>query len=573
MTFVSRSKFAARAQHRVALTLGAAAAAVALAACGGGGGSSGDSGTASSVTLSGTAATGLALAGAQVDIKCASGSAATTTNASGGYSASLAGASLPCMIRVTGTSGGVEITLHSVAESGNANGNDTSAVANVTPLTELVVAQLTGNLPSAAFDGFGASSSVSTADLRAAVSTVLAALRDAAGIDLGTVDPFKSTLVAATADNRNGGNGYDQALDQLAGTVPAEALPFVVNQVAAAAAAGSGSTVTLNEVMTGAAAGSLANCPVAVSGKYRTIEYTGTSRVHTLDFHAMTMATDGGAPQAVVASATQACEFSVGGTTYVVGSKGAGAFRSAGMAGYFFPAQSHAFASVQGTWNFIESGLNEDNQGEHWFGRYEIAADGGTTVCDYTVMNGVDNFGTCAIDTAESMRLSAAGDGGFNLQYGAVPGRIFGYRSPDGTISLFGTNNASGTNGAGTLRTSLVGVRPAALQLPAVGAVTKYWDFTILYNGSTQVLTADPVAADATTVTAVDTSAGTMTRTRASDSRVDTFRVNYPVEGLRYRAQNGAISSVYQMQMPVLGISVSIDNMPSHFAGISVLRP
>ena len=572
MTFVSGSKFAARAKQRVALGVAAAAAAVVLVACGGGG-DSGNSAAVQSLTLSGTAATGLALANAQVDIKCASGAGTATTSATGAYTASLADARLPCMIRVTGTSGGVAITLHSVADRGDTGSTGTSAVANVTPLTELIVAQLTGSLPSSAFDGFGTTSAVSPEQLQAAVASVLTALRDAGAIDLGSIDPFKSTLVAATADNRGAGNNYDQALDILAGTLSAESLPYVVNQVAAAAAAGSGSSVTLGDVMAGAAAGSLANCPVAVSGKYRTIDYTGATHVHTFDFHDMTVVTDGGSTQSVVASATQACEFSVGGTTFAVGGKGAGAFRSDTMMGYFFPAQPHVVASAQGSWNFIESGLNESDQGEHWFGRYEVAADGTVTVCDYTVMTGVANFNTCVVDTGESTRLVAAGDGSFDLQYGAVAGKIYGYRSPDGTISLFGTNNAAGTNAAGTLRTSFVGVRPAALQLPSVGAVTKYWDFTVLYNGSTQLFTIDPLARDATTVTAVDTSASTLTRTRASDNRVDTFQVNYPVEGLRYRPQVGSVSSVYQMQMPVLGISVSIDNMPSHFAVISVQRP
>ena len=85
--------------------------------------------------LSGTAATGLALASAQVDIKCATGTGSATTNASGAYTASISGAVLPCIIRVTGAAGGAAIVLHSVAEAGTTADSVTTATANVTPLT------------------------------------------------------------------------------------------------------------------------------------------------------------------------------------------------------------------------------------------------------------------------------------------------------------------------------------------------------------------------------------------------------------------------------------------------------
>ena len=67
-----------------------------FAACGGSGSS-----VASNLSLSGTAASGAALAGATVDVKCASGSTSTTTNADGSYTLTVSGGALPCMVRAT----------------------------------------------------------------------------------------------------------------------------------------------------------------------------------------------------------------------------------------------------------------------------------------------------------------------------------------------------------------------------------------------------------------------------------------------------------------------------------------
>ena len=103
-----------------------------VAACGGGGSSSGTGSSASSsnnggtppassqpsVTLSGTAPTGAALANASVAVKCANATGTATTDASGKYSLSLTGGALPCVIQVTGEQGGVAVTLHSLAEAG-----------------------------------------------------------------------------------------------------------------------------------------------------------------------------------------------------------------------------------------------------------------------------------------------------------------------------------------------------------------------------------------------------------------------------------------------------------------------
>ncbi|CAB3752167.1 hypothetical protein GQ57_23965 [Burkholderia sp. MSh2] len=85
------------------------------------------------VALSGTAATGDALASAQVTVSCATGSATTLTDGGGNYSVTV-NAVLPCAITVT--SGGT--SLHSLAYAGG--------TFNTTPETELLLVYLAAQL-------------------------------------------------------------------------------------------------------------------------------------------------------------------------------------------------------------------------------------------------------------------------------------------------------------------------------------------------------------------------------------------------------------------------------------------
>ncbi len=181
-----------------------------LVACGGG--SSPETTTpvaeTGSVTLSGSAATGLALRNATVAIKCATGSGNATTSPAGSYSVTLSNASLPCVLKVTSSDN--TITYHSVA-AGNGAG---TAVANITPLTELVVAQATGMTPAQFFNNFSSSQSqvIAASSLRDAVTAVAEALNSA--VALGDVNPLTSALSPATPGNPSD-DTHDQLLDQL----------------------------------------------------------------------------------------------------------------------------------------------------------------------------------------------------------------------------------------------------------------------------------------------------------------------------------------------------------------------
>lgn len=150
---------------------------MALVACGGGDGDSAPAAPAASLTLTGTAATGGAIAGAPVALKCVTGTGSGATVSDGTFSINIAGGALPCTVEVT-TSDGTK--LHSLA-----TGSGTTAVVNITPVTELIVASLAQVDPASFHAGFGASSAstVTPASVAGAESDVIGVLK-AAGIDL-----------------------------------------------------------------------------------------------------------------------------------------------------------------------------------------------------------------------------------------------------------------------------------------------------------------------------------------------------------------------------------------------------
>jgi hypothetical protein len=103
----------------------------ALTACGGGDG--GGSNPTPTLTMSGTAATGIALNGAAMSVSCLSGTASATADANGNYSLTVTGRP-PCIISATANG----MTLHSVAFAGG--------TFNTTPETDLLLTFLAAQL-------------------------------------------------------------------------------------------------------------------------------------------------------------------------------------------------------------------------------------------------------------------------------------------------------------------------------------------------------------------------------------------------------------------------------------------
>lgn len=210
---------------RPALAAMSVAALATLAACGGssciGLDSCGGGNPVPTVAISGTAATGSALAGAMVSFSCAQGSGSVVSDSGGHYAITFNGSS-PCIITVT--SGGT--SLHSVAFAGG--------TFNTTPETELMLVYLAAQLgtnETSLIAGFPSNTQfqqvlANEADVLAAQSAVVTNLQQRYALTL-TVPAFLTTPFMV------GQTGVDGDLDALAtaGAIDANGMP---DQVAVA---------------------------------------------------------------------------------------------------------------------------------------------------------------------------------------------------------------------------------------------------------------------------------------------------------------------------------------------------
>lgn len=160
-------------------------AALILIGCGGGGGGSDPAAAVS--TLSGTAAVGAPIVAGTVNVTCAAGPTITgipTTSTTGAWSVNVTGQTLPCAVQIMG--GTINGSANTTAYQSFAINLGT---VNVTPLTDLIVANLVGTTtPATWFAGLTGSqlSAISSTQ----VTTALNNLRTSLGLTaLNTIDP------------------------------------------------------------------------------------------------------------------------------------------------------------------------------------------------------------------------------------------------------------------------------------------------------------------------------------------------------------------------------------------------
>ncbi len=186
-----------------------------LAACGGGDGTTSSS---PSPTITGTAAVGAPLVGANISAKCKNGSSYTATaptSGGGNYGIVVPSSAFPCAIRATGGSIGSggpanSQNYHSFAQ---ASGN-----ANVTPLTDLIIAYASSTPPDTWFGGSPADLDLTA--LQTAVEDLIDTLVNDKGFTLpgGSFDPLTSTF---TPEN---GDIYDDFLEALKNAIAASSI-------------------------------------------------------------------------------------------------------------------------------------------------------------------------------------------------------------------------------------------------------------------------------------------------------------------------------------------------------------
>lgn len=161
----------------------------------------GDDSTPAAATLGGTAATGAPIVGGAVTVKCATGNATDpATDNDGAWQVPLAGLTLPCAVEVNGGNLPVGQIYHSVALQ--------AGTVNITPLTDLIVANLAGQAPATWFTGLNTNAFQQiTAN---AVNTALGNVRTALGLAaLNGVDPM------TVGFNATSGNAHDDILEAL----------------------------------------------------------------------------------------------------------------------------------------------------------------------------------------------------------------------------------------------------------------------------------------------------------------------------------------------------------------------
>ncbi|AOJ04743.1 MULTISPECIES: carboxypeptidase-like regulatory domain-containing protein [Burkholderia] len=177
--------------------------ALGLSACGGGGGG----GATKPTSFNGTAALGAPFPNAVVTFTCRTGAASTTTDANGNYSLT-ALVQTPCVVTATdGTR-----TLHSLAPG--------AGLINITPLTELLVQYVSGQLKTsepALFANFSGNANAlalisDPVQINTAESAIVDLINRIFNITLGIRNFLSISFVAGS------GAGADADLDALATT-------------------------------------------------------------------------------------------------------------------------------------------------------------------------------------------------------------------------------------------------------------------------------------------------------------------------------------------------------------------
>lgn len=534
--------------------------AIALAACG----SSDDTpapapsaGAAAALTLAGTAATGAAIAGGAVDAKCNGGSGSATTGADGGFAIELAQGALPCVLRVTAGA----TVLHSIA-----TGSGASARANLTPVSDMVLASLAGSDPAAYFGAFDpAAGAPAAAQIEAALAAVNAALQGG-GIDLSATDVLAGALAAASGSTP--GDAFDQALDALqtrlaaAGLTLADLRDTLVRESPAAPRSALSGTPSLPSAMLLRPAAS--NCKALRSGSYRTIDTEpdasgGTDHVGTaiIDAERLTW-TETPSGEVVNLVPNGDCRYtdSAEGYDVVVSPAGVIVIRYQPDAGVnqwrmaiAFPEQQHTLAILAGEWNTL--GLATGAMPELFSTTPTVDGSGAIT-------HNIDcfNLTQCRTSDGNGVTLAAHADGGFTAGNATFSERVFVYRSGSGEPMFV----ALGTNGGVEF-----GTRQRTVALSPVGTVNRTWNLALTGAGTVPSGFGD---SENTTVSHAG-DGSSWTRNAVIDfatgvTRPETVQINQTRDGYIHRvpetvtASNGAASNVAEwIGLPLRGIGIT----------------
>ena len=490
------------------LTLTALSTAL-LAACGGGDDSPATTPppTVTSVTLSGTAATTAPITTGTISAKCQNAAGTTPLNSTtGAYSLKIEGASLPCMVRVTSTDNAT--ILHSAAPGAGTG----TAVANVTPFTELIVAKAAGTSGASLYAIYDATTSaLLSADKLAQAKTLLADVLKSVGIDISADAPLTDTFAAA--DTKGQKIAALETKLATGNTTLATLESDLINT--------SGVAATTPVVVAALTAPPVANCPAVRSVPYRIVESNGPGEVIQPNFGTGAVST----ATTITFSSTTACDATIVSGAYTQQASFASSgllltsSQEVGQAPAVimgFPEQTIPLADLVGTWNTVEYGI-ENARMVNFYSTLTIDAAGVLSVSECT------GLAACVPTVAKGSITANTTAGGFNIRTpDGEAVRAFAFRGVDGKIML----------AAGFDPGMLIAAKQSVLALPAVGNITVTAADVLLSGTAAGTLA---VSSAQHTITAVDAASSTVTRTRAPDGRVDTLIYNSPRNGTRQR--------------------------------------
>lgn len=526
-----------------------------LAACGGGGSSDDKKSTVTTgnVTLTGVVASYEApLPSASVTIKCAAGNGTATADSTGSYNVTLQNAALPCVLKASGST----LVMHSVAPS-DGNTTNTEVVVNISPLTELLVAQLTGADPESFMETVTTTQLtglVTTTQVRTAQTSVLETLVTAGVTTTGLTD-----LLSGALSFSGTGTSYAITLTDLGSSLSSsgstlESLSDSIAATAAGTSAAGSATATAAtstpslpaELLLKAKA---ATCDALRSTTYRVVMFqpsttTGSNdtvtEINSMSFDAATLTAtwaDDNSTEVWTPVSGETCRFTnPDGVDIAISPAGVAVARAAdnstGTPVYrlamAFPEQTHAVADLAGTWNTIGWQSNNSTLLDVDAGTFVLSSAGAITRarCFDEAVSAADS--TCTEQTTLLPNLTANTAGGFDLigtdTTDPWRDRTFFYRAGNGDLMMVSIN-ATGE--------FMLASKQRTLTLPSVGMVTSHWNFYL--NTANQSVT--PVDQTGNTVASLDNSNGRWTRTAWNV----TSAVTYPQTLEINKARNGYV--------------------------------
>lgn len=558
-----------------------------LGACG----SSGDGGEtppppSGVITLTGVVSTTTPLAAAEVKVQCAAGEGRAVADAVGRYSVDIGDATLPCVLEASGSQDGRVVKMHSVA-AGAAESGDTVAV-NITPVTELLVAQVTHTDPATFQSEASASSLTNTltsTQLEAAQAAVLEML-DSAGLSTATVGNVLT-------DTPTGDGAYATLLTALDNSMDSSgtSLETLTATVAATAAGSDGGNTdpvqasALNLPADWLLRPKAADCAALRTGIYRflkaaevvqdnPVEPAATTLV-LFDAATLTWMAQDGTTQTWTATDTCRYQSDSGDTEVVVAPSGVMLMRTTAgepASGYrmalALPEQKLNVADVAGRYNMLEWEDWSTADGSTDLRTYIIDIDTagmftGGKLCDHGLAKPENQ---CTAFTAEDIKAKIVTNtrGGFEVT-GTDPAdpfsdRTFAYRAGNGELLLV-TLTGSGRMGFYTPY--------RALSLPQDHADLSWLE--VLEDGN---LTTTGLSSLQASVTGVQSSGQSFTQTvkfsGSSISHSQTFAINQARTGFRHRAagtttasNSSTINLVERYEMPLVGMGMSVVYLPS----------